>query len=190
MSDFSWDWSDATGLCTTKDSGGYQHHCCSKAEPKYCPTKAFLADVNTLQIWSEGVAGDFHLEIDWLGAGDAAPPAAPVCETTEYCCPDAKACLTPTKTSCAADASACAAGQVCCPLTKICVLPGVPCVPPPVCKTSEYCCPDAKHCLTPTAPGKFCTGGGAQGSCAASEVCCPLTFLCVKVGPACNATAV
>ena len=30
-----------------------------------------------------------------------------------------QACLTPTKTSCQADASACSSGQVCCPLTKV-----------------------------------------------------------------------
>lgn len=71
MNKFSWDWSDATGLCTTKDSSGYQHHCCSASEPKYCPTAKFLSGINTLQIWAEGFKGDFHLEVDWVGAGDA-----------------------------------------------------------------------------------------------------------------------
>ena len=112
-----------------------------------------------------------------------APPKT-VCSSSEYCCPDAKACLTPTKTSCAANATACAAGDVCCPLTKICVTPGAACVSP-CAGTGDYCCPLAKHCVTPTAPGKFCKAGG----CAKGEVCCPLTFLCVTVGAACTAPA-
>ena len=33
-------------------------------------------------------------------------PSHPVCKSTEFCCPDAKHCLTPTKTSCAADGDA------------------------------------------------------------------------------------
>jgi LysM repeat protein len=112
------------------------------------------------------------------------PAATTVCKTSEYCCPDAKACLTPTKTSCAANATACAADDVCCPLTKICVTPGAACVSP-CAGTGDYCCPLAKHCVTPTAPGKFCKAGG----CAANEVCCPLTFLCVTVGAVCTAPA-
>merc|ERR1712054_510636 len=72
--------------------------------------------------------------------------------TSEYCCPDAKKCLTPTSTSCKDDATACGDGEVCCPLTKICVKPGADCVAPPVCKSSEYCCPDAKAALPPPSP--------------------------------------
>jgi len=106
------------------------------------------------------------------------------CKNTEYCCPDAKHCLTPTKVSCVDDANACSDGQVCCPLTKICVVPGAVCTSP--CSMTEYCCPDALHCLTPTNPGKFCTGGGTQGSCSSGEVCCPITFECVTVGAACT----
>jgi hypothetical protein len=68
MNTFSWDWSDATGLCTSKDADGYQHHCCSEKEPQYCPTEKFLKDINTLQFWAEGAAGNFHVEIDWIGA--------------------------------------------------------------------------------------------------------------------------
>ena len=34
----------------------------------------------------------------------AQPGQGTVCKATEYCCPDAKHCLTPTKTSCASDA--------------------------------------------------------------------------------------
>jgi hypothetical protein len=61
-------WSDFTGRCDTKDPTGTQHHCCSGGA-KYCPTAAYLKEITGLQIWSEGVAGDFHLEIDWIGAG-------------------------------------------------------------------------------------------------------------------------
>ena len=52
------------------------------------------------------------------------------CASTEYCCPDAKHCLTPTKVSCAKDASVCSADQTCCPLTKLCVHVGKPCASP------------------------------------------------------------
>merc|ERR1719203_1173308 len=55
-----------------------------------------------------------------------APPPAHVCKSTEYCCPDAKRCLTPTKTACEPSNSnaECKDGDVCCPLAKICVTPG------------------------------------------------------------------
>ena len=110
-----------------------------------------------------------------------------VCKYTEYCCPDAKHCLTPTKTSCASDVdAACGTGEVCCPLTKVCVTPGAACTSPCAADT-EYCCPDAKHCLTPVKPGTFCTGPGTQGSCGSGEVCCPLLNECVTVGAACTA---
>ena len=118
----------------------------------------------------------------------AAPAAAmplSVCNATEYCCPDAKHCLTPTATSCAAGpegeaAAECAAGQVCCPLTKICVKPGAACQSP--CAAKEYCCPDARKCLTPTNPGTFCS---AAKDCKKNELCCPLTNLCVSAGASC-----
>ena len=61
------------------------------------------------------------------------------CKSTEYCCPDAKHCLTPTKTSCAKDASVCSADQTCCPLTKLCVTVGAPCASP--CKEGNTYCP-------------------------------------------------
>merc|ERR1711865_595236 len=70
-----------------------------------------------------------------------------VCSGDEYCCPDAKKCLTPTKTSCAASSAACGATDVCCPLTKICVTAGESCVSP--CAAGSFCCPDARHCLSP-----------------------------------------
>eukprot|EP00935_MAST-01C_sp_MAST-1C-sp1_P002050 g2050.t1 len=56
------------------------------------------------------------------------PGPAGVCKSTEYCCPDAKKCLTPTHKSCQGNANACSAGEVCCPLTKLCVKPGAACI--------------------------------------------------------------
>jgi hypothetical protein len=117
-----------------------------------------------------------------------------VCTSNQYCCPDSKRCLTVVgQISCWSGATACAThpGSVCCPLTKMCVMPGVACTPP--CDDNSYCCPDAKHrsskivkhCLTPVSPGTFCTGPGTQGSCAAFQVCCPLTSECVSTGAAC-----
>lgn len=67
-----------------------------------------------------------------LQAGDT------VCKDTEFCCPAAKRCLTPTEMcwppgctleSCSSDAE-CGRGNVCCPLTKICVTPGAACASP------------------------------------------------------------
>merc|ERR1711871_799772 len=163
---FSNKWSSATGEPTKKSP----------------PTAKNLRDISQLQIWAEGVKGPFNLQIKEIRASNGAP--ATVCKTTEYCCPDAKKCLTPTSTSCKHDATACGDGEVCCPLTKICVKPGADCAAPDVCKTSEYCCPDAKACLTPTNPGVFCTDAS---SCKSSEVCCPLTKLCVAAGKSCVA---
>jgi len=166
FSSFSNKWSSATGEPTAHSP----------------PSAKNLKDIQSLQIWAEGVQGPFNLQIKEIRASHGAP--ATTCSTSEYCCPDAKKCLTPTSTSCKADATACGAGEVCCPLTKICVKPGADCVAPPVCKTSEYCCPDAKACLTPTNPGTFCTDAS---SCKSSEVCCPLTKLCVAAGKSCTA---
>jgi hypothetical protein len=175
---FSYDWSDFTGECNTKDPDGKQHVCCSTEHPEVCPKAKFLGDITAIAIWAEGSAGDFHIEVQWVGAGESKP----VCKATEYCCPDAKACLTPTKKSCKDDTGACGKGEVCCPLTKICVIPGKPCVTP-CADSGTYCCPDAVKCLKPTNPGVFCK---AADDCKSNEVCCPLTKLCVAPGADCK----
>merc|ERR1712066_929947 len=56
---FSYDWSDFTGECATKDPDGYQHRCCTKETPDVCPTEARLRGINSFNIWAEGVEGDF-----------------------------------------------------------------------------------------------------------------------------------
>ena len=66
---FSVDWSDYTGECDTKDPTGEQHVCCSAANPEVCPTAQHLATVTSLGVWAEGVEGDFHIEIQSIGAG-------------------------------------------------------------------------------------------------------------------------
>jgi len=66
---FSYDWSGFTGRCDTKDPGGQQHHCCSD-DAKYCPTAAFLSTITDVEVWAEGAVGDFHLEIDYVGAAN------------------------------------------------------------------------------------------------------------------------
>lgn len=193
---FSWDWSDFTGECSTIDpSDGYQHRCCSAANPGVCPTSKLLHAVDGFSIWSEGVGGEFQMDVQKIEAvlSGPGPPPGTVCAMDEYCCPDVNHCLSPSgitgaRQACSA-ASDCAKGETCCPLTKMCVAIGGPCTPPPVCSSSEYCCPDAKHCLTPVHPGQFCsaTVPGTQGSCSSSQICCPLTNECVAVGPACVA---
>lgn len=73
FSSFSWDWSDLDGECSTLDPDGYQHKCCSDATPDVCPTTQHSSGINMFNIWAEGVAGDFHLEIQEIQAVDSAP---------------------------------------------------------------------------------------------------------------------
>ena len=68
MTDFSMDWSPYTGNCDTKDPTGKQHHCCGAgAAAQYCPTAGFLNTITDLEIWAEGVAGDFQIEVRLIG---------------------------------------------------------------------------------------------------------------------------
>jgi hypothetical protein len=161
--------------------------CSWRGEKIKCPSlQSQLGKIEQIGVsfgQSPNEPGTFKLEIESVGAVTGS--GAPVCEASEYCCPDAKKCLTPTKTSCKKDKNACASGDVCCPLTEICVTPGKDCdYTSTPCTTSEYCCPDAKACLTPTNPGVFC---GAASDCKSDEVCCPLTKLCVSAGKSCVA---
>ena len=105
-----------------------------------------------------------------------------VCKSTEYCCPDANKCLTPTNTSCKNNPSACASGQDCCPLTDLCVIPGAACQSP-CADTTMFCCPDAKRCLHAVNPGFICA---ADAECGSEQVCCPVTHLCVTVHETCT----
>ena len=132
-------------------------------------------------------AADIWSDADCHKKPTPGPPHAAVCHASEYCCPDAKHCLTPVKNATCAGTKKCpSADDVCCPLTKLCVKVGAACVPPCMDKKS-YCCPDARHCLTPTNPGVLCSKGK---KCKANEVCCPLTKECVTVGAACTPSAV
>ena len=66
FSDFSSDWSDFTGECSTKDPNGYQHICCPEGgvdKDPVCPNKKNLKVVDGITVWSEGVAGEFALEL-------------------------------------------------------------------------------------------------------------------------------
>jgi len=63
FTDFSWDWSDFTGDCATKDPDGYQHKCCSHSTPEVCPIAQHLSGINSVSVWAEGVEGDFVLDI-------------------------------------------------------------------------------------------------------------------------------
>merc|ERR1719379_3199374 len=78
LTQFSYDWSGYTGRCDTKAPPGFlhkatQHYCCDKSglqpsKPEVCVDTKFLSIIETLEVWAEGVAGDFNLEIDWIGA--------------------------------------------------------------------------------------------------------------------------
>jgi len=72
---FSSDWSAFTGRCDTKDPSsfgreGKQHHCCTAEHPEVCPTADFLSKITDVQVWAEGVVGDFHLEIQAIQASN------------------------------------------------------------------------------------------------------------------------
>ena len=66
---FSNDWSSFTGDCSTTDPDGKTHKCCSKEHPEVCPTAHNLGHITQVGLWAEGHAGDFHLEVDRIGAG-------------------------------------------------------------------------------------------------------------------------
>jgi len=80
LTKFSYDWSGYTGRCDTKDpasvfppSSGKQHYCCDKSglkpsKPEVCVDSKFLSKINDIEVWAEGVHGDFNIEIDWIGA--------------------------------------------------------------------------------------------------------------------------
>lgn len=68
---FSNDWSPFTGDCDTLDPTGQSHRCCDEAHEEVCVTAHNLRSISQVGVWAEGVAGDFHLEIERIGAGDA-----------------------------------------------------------------------------------------------------------------------
>jgi len=67
---FSYDWSGYTGGCDTKDPGifGRQHYCCTPEHQEVCPTSEFLSTMTDVEVWAEGVEGDFHIELQWIRA--------------------------------------------------------------------------------------------------------------------------
>jgi hypothetical protein len=81
LTQFSYDWSSYTGRCDSKDpssfSGeGVQHECCpdsgiEPSNPDVCVDSQYLSTVNDVEIWAEGVEGEFNLEIEWVGATKA-----------------------------------------------------------------------------------------------------------------------
>ena len=60
------------GACDTKDPGifGHQHHCCTSEHPEVCPTDKFLSTMTDVEVWAEGVEGDFHIELQWVRAAN------------------------------------------------------------------------------------------------------------------------
>jgi len=56
-------------------SKGTQHYCCDKSgltpsKPEVCVDSKFLSVINSVELWAEGIEGDFNLEIDYIGATD------------------------------------------------------------------------------------------------------------------------
>merc|ERR1719174_2023069 len=75
---------------------------------------------------THGVPGILSVTLDFYAPGS--------CAATEYCCPEARHCLTPVKpgTLCtgAGTQGSCSHGEVCCPVTNECVRVGPECTPP------------------------------------------------------------
>lgn len=69
FSAFSVDTSEFTGRCDTTDPTGLHHHCCSTDHPEVCPQSEHLKALTGLQVWAEGIEGDFELEIREIKAG-------------------------------------------------------------------------------------------------------------------------
>merc|ERR1711972_58023 len=77
LTQFSYDWSGYTGRCDTKDPAsfgrdGQQHYCCDQSglepsKPEVCVQPQYLSTINALEVWAEGVEGDFNLQIDYIG---------------------------------------------------------------------------------------------------------------------------
>jgi hypothetical protein len=158
---------------------------CSKATPEACLTEKKLKDIEQVGLWAAGIAGAFNLQIKWIRAG-----YGDICSDSEYCCPDAMKCLTPTNTSCVENPDVCTDSAVCCPLTKLCVTVGNTCTSAcqaPWAEKALYCCPDAKACLAPTDPGVLCAKDSDCKQGHSTKVfCCPLTNLCVTAADACQ----
>ena len=66
---FSLDTSEYTGRCDTTDPTGQRHHCCTEAHPEVCPAAEHLRSLHGLQLWAEGVEGDFSLDVRSIAAG-------------------------------------------------------------------------------------------------------------------------
>ena len=99
-------WSDFTGGCT--DHGAI---CCSADHPEVCPTAAAKAKIESIGIWAEGTAGKFNLDIRSIRAVKAPSGGAGACAATEFCCPDAKHCLTPVPDKTCSTSTPCATGE-------------------------------------------------------------------------------
>ena len=67
FSDFSVDWSDYTGECDTKD--GASSTSAARRAPGSCPQAQHLATIQSIEVWAEGVEGEFGLEIKSIAAG-------------------------------------------------------------------------------------------------------------------------
>lgn len=111
-----------------------------------------------------------------------------VCRASDYCCPDAKKCLTPLSSNASivtcpsGGDDVCEPNQVCCPLTKVCVDVGPDCTPPPVCGSTAFCHYETGQCRTPTNPGVRCESDSDCGK----DTCDQLTKTCVSIGAACS----
>jgi len=78
LTQFSYDWSGYTGRCDTKDPGsfgrdGQQHYCCDQSglepsKPEVCVDAKYLSAINEVDVWAEGVEGDFNIQIDYISA--------------------------------------------------------------------------------------------------------------------------
>jgi len=87
LTQFSYDWSGYTGRCDTKDPAsfgqdGQQHYCCDQSglepsKPEVCVDSKYLSTINSVEVWAEGVEGDFDIQVEYIGAKTSSLQAAP-----------------------------------------------------------------------------------------------------------------
>jgi hypothetical protein len=79
LTQFSYDWSGYTGRCDTKDPAsfgqkeGQQHYCCDQSgltpsKSEVCVDSKYLSIISEVDVWAEGVEGDFNIQIDYISA--------------------------------------------------------------------------------------------------------------------------
>jgi len=180
FSSFSYDWSEFTGRCDTKDPTGVQHHCCGTGEDaKYCPNAENLKEIDFLEIWSEGIEGDYSLEIASISAATSKNEPLPTQSRCQELCPKC-------------DAPDCECNDACWPGSDLNTTSDKTCecfAELPFCKAGEEpVYTPGKKCPTCWPPeNKACMCFAAIGFCEPPKTL-PTTSACSTICPGCTST--